>query len=247
MTEIEIFNFEGSEVRVVTQDGDPWWVVSDVCLEIGLSNVARALSRVDALDITTSKVENTRGHMVDTKLVNESGLYDLILDSRKPEAKRFRRWITSEVLPTIRKTGGAYIAPGSQAEIDLTNPDTALDKLIEIAQVAKEARARNAELEAKAALDAPKVMLAEEFFESDGLMGYRETARGFGIRQSDLMTLLREWGWVERNSIAAKAYAIQQGYAKNLVYVHTQGQNLNGKLTRKGVERAAIKIHRATA
>jgi prophage antirepressor-like protein len=80
-------------------------------------------------------------------VVNESGLYAMIFQSNKPEAQHFRRWVTHEVLPTIRKTKGAYIAPGSQAELDLTNPDTALEKLIEISQVAQAARAAQRSLD----------------------------------------------------------------------------------------------------
>lgn len=242
MTEIQLFDFEGSEVRVVILDGEPWWVASDVCLEVGLGNVAQALTRVDGDDIISSDVIDSIGRRQQTKLVNESGLYDLVLSSRKPEAKRFRRWITSEVLPTIRKTGGAYIAPGSKAELDLTDPDTALDKLIEIAQVAKAERAKRLELESKFEEEAPYIAAAHEFFDGSGLIGFRESSRALGLRQSDFMTLLRDWGWVELRSTALKAYAIQQGYGKNLVFHHPNGQTINGKLTRKGLERATVRV-----
>lgn len=105
------FNYAGHPIRVVERDGEPWFVAADVCAVLGIGNVADALSRLAESDIDSTDVwsqSNNRNYSV--KIINESGLYDLILDSRKPEAKPFRRWVTSEVLPSIRKTG-SYVAP----------------------------------------------------------------------------------------------------------------------------------------
>jgi prophage antirepressor-like protein len=107
------------EVRVVMRDGEPWWVASDVCrvLEIGNpSDVIRALD--DDEKITLDNIEgNPRfGIPHQLNIISESGLYSLIFRSRKPEAKTFRRWVTSEVLPSIRKHGG-YLTPALEEEL----------------------------------------------------------------------------------------------------------------------------------
>lgn len=105
-TNTEIFDFEGQNVRTVTIDNEPWFVLGDVCKVLDLPNVGMAKKRLDQADISSTDVwseANNRNYSV--AIVNESGLYDVILDSRKPQAKAFRRWITSEVIPSIRKTG----------------------------------------------------------------------------------------------------------------------------------------------
>lgn len=148
--EVQIFSFEGvAEVRTVEIDGEPWFVAGDVCRALGISDVSTALSRLNEADTGSTRVRSGNQNR-NVKIVNESGLYDLVLDSRKPEAKSFRRWVTAEVLPTIRKTGGAYVALGSQAELDFSNPDTALDALERALEIAREQRAKIAELEPKA-------------------------------------------------------------------------------------------------
>jgi prophage antirepressor-like protein len=99
------FDYSGRQVRTVQVDGEPWFVAADVCSILALGNVTQALSRVAADDLSSNEVIDSMGRTQVVRTVNESGLYDLILDSRKPEARAFRRWVTSEVLPAIRKTG----------------------------------------------------------------------------------------------------------------------------------------------
>lgn len=105
MNEMTIFNFENKEVRTVEMNNNIYFVASDVCKVLELSNPSMALSRLDEDEKGISNVY-TRGGNQEVLLVNESGLYSLVLTSRKPEAKRFKKWITSEVIPSIRKTGG---------------------------------------------------------------------------------------------------------------------------------------------
>jgi prophage antirepressor-like protein len=103
---IQNLTFRGAKrVRVFGTTDQPVFVAADVCACLGLENVARALGRLDADDITSSKVIDSSGREQATACVNESGLYSLVLSSRKPEAKAFKRWVTSEVLPAIRKHG----------------------------------------------------------------------------------------------------------------------------------------------
>lgn len=106
------FEFNSNLVRVFKDEaGNPWWVANDVCRILGLENVSKALTRLDQdekRDVTGSKVGRNVSKL---RTINEPGLYSLIFKSRKPEAKAFKRWVTHEVLPSIRKTG-RYEMPG---------------------------------------------------------------------------------------------------------------------------------------
>lgn len=116
MNELISMKYDGSPVRILTIDGDPWWVAKDVCDVLGLTNVGESVAVLD--DDEKSKISNSDlgrpgGH--DSPIVNEPGLYSLIMRSRKPEAKAFKRWVTHEVLPSVRKTG-AYGVPQTFSE-----------------------------------------------------------------------------------------------------------------------------------
>lgn len=140
MSDIVPFDFDGRQVRVIVDlEGNPWWVAADVCAVLGIANVGNTLARLDSGDIHSADVVDSAGRRQATRIVNESGLYDLVLDSRKPEARRFRRWITSEVLPSLRRDGSYAIAANRPpSQIDVLR--AALDQ-IEAAQVtAEEAR-----------------------------------------------------------------------------------------------------------
>lgn len=193
-TEILPFQYADATVRTVIIDGDPWFVLADLCAVLDLANVGNVAARLDEVNVRQADVQNARGQMRQTIIVNEPGMYEVVIRSDKPGAVAFRRWLTGEVLPTIRKTGGAYIAPGSQAELDLTNPDTALDKLIEVAQVAKAERAKRMELEQKVAADAPKVEAYDQFMEADGTYLVGTVARMLGTSQNKLFAELRDRG-----------------------------------------------------
>src|SRR5271165_2819424 len=104
------FKFEQSPVRVVMKDGEPWFVAKDLCEILDHSNHRMAVSALDD-DEKGVSIADTPGGPQETPTVNESGLYSLIFTSRKPEAKRFRKWVTGTVLPEIRKTG-SYQGPG---------------------------------------------------------------------------------------------------------------------------------------
>ena len=115
MTNLTNFIFDAEDgaalgVRSTMIDGEPWFVAADVCAVLGLKNTKQAVDRLDQEDKAMLNIGLSGG---ETNVVNESGLYSLILGSRKPEAKRFKRWVTGEVLPSIRKTG-AYVGPDAQ-------------------------------------------------------------------------------------------------------------------------------------
>lgn len=108
--ELSTFNFDAAAVRVQVDDlGQPWFNATDVCDALGMGNPSQAIkSHVDAEDLQKLETLSAGGNQLQNH-INESGLYSLIMGSRKPEAKRFKRWVTSEVLPSIRKTG-AYVS-----------------------------------------------------------------------------------------------------------------------------------------
>ena len=105
---IQVFAFDSQAVRTITKEGEPWWIARDVCAILGLGNVTEALRNLDD-DERGSGILNTPGGPQEMTVISEPGLYSLILRSRKPEARQFRRWITHEVIPAIRRTG-AYDA-----------------------------------------------------------------------------------------------------------------------------------------
>ena len=135
------FEFVTQSVRVLIIDGEPWFVAADVCAILGLSQVTRALDRLDDDEkqvIDFSILTNGKGRSnqqlskfnpKSVNIINESGLYALILTSRKPEAKKFKKWVTSEVLPTLRKQGHYTILGADEPVFKLTQQD--LTDLIE--------------------------------------------------------------------------------------------------------------------
>lgn len=160
MTDLKIFEKAGvGSVRVVMREGDPWFVARDVCDILGteaedISRILDADEYAPLMD-TIRTLNDSRGLRKDSRIVSEAGLYSLVLRSRKPEAKAFKRWITHEVIPAIRKFGG-YLTPDKVEEV-LLNPDT----VIRLATALKEEQARRAALEAKTEADRPKVLFAE--------------------------------------------------------------------------------------
>lgn len=113
MNEI-VKEFNGSKVRIVEKDGIHWFVARDVCKVLEITKVDSAIRNLDA-DEKGAHTVSTPGGNQEMTIVSEAGLYSLILRSRKPEAKAFKRWVTHEVLPSIRKTG-AYLSPGMSNE-----------------------------------------------------------------------------------------------------------------------------------
>lgn len=107
-------------IRVIDKDGQPWFVVSDVCKALGLSNPTESIKNHDDDDLCTAEVIDSMKRKQIVNIVNEPGLYELIFKSRKKEAKSFKRWVVSEVLPQIRKTG-EYRIPANLKKISTEN------------------------------------------------------------------------------------------------------------------------------
>src|SRR5690554_2415110 len=103
---LQVFNFEGrADVRTMMINGEPWWVLKDVCAVLGLTTPTRVAERLDEDEVSQTHLTDTIGRQQETLIVSESGLDNVVLASRKPEAKRFKRWITHVVIPSIRQTG----------------------------------------------------------------------------------------------------------------------------------------------
>ena len=164
MTDLQIFkNPEFGEIRTIEKDGEPWFVGKDVAEILGYANASKAVStHVDdedktfiMLDIADSQNGNVLAGQSKTTIINESGLYSLVLSSKLPGAKQFKRWITSEVIPSIRKHG-AYMTPETLEKV-LLSPDT----LMQLAQNLKDEQEKRKALEAQIESQKPKVLFTD--------------------------------------------------------------------------------------
>ena len=189
MSEIKIFeNPEFGSIRTVERNGEPWIVAADVCKSLELGNPSQAMTRLDA-DEKSTLISNEGKKL---NIVNEPGLYTLVLSSRKPEAKLFKRWITHEVLPSIRKHGAYATAPTLERMI--SDPDFAIRLFGELKQEQDKRKA----LEAQAEKDKPKVLFADAVSASDTDILVGELAKllrqnGVDIGQNRL------FGWMRKN------------------------------------------------
>ena len=192
MSELKVFeNREFGEVRTVEINGEPWFVANDICYALDLTNTTMAMSRLDEDERTKFNL----GRQGEANVVNEFGLYNLVLASRKPEAKQFKRWITHDVIPTIRKHG-AYMTDGI-IERTLQDPDY----LIQLATTLKEERAKRQLAEAENHKNKPMVLFAESVQASDNSCLIGELAKiisqnGVSIGQNRLFEWLRENGYL---------------------------------------------------
>lgn len=187
MNQLQVFNFSNRDVRVVMKDGQPWWIAKDVCDVLEISNPTQALSRLDEDERSMFNI----GRQGETNIVNEPGLYSLILGSRKSEAKQFKRWVVHEVLPSIRKHG-------MYATDDLLNNP---DLLIAAGQKLKEEQETRRRLEAKIEADRPKVLFADAVSASNTSILIGELAKllkqnGIDIGGTRLFAVLREGGYL---------------------------------------------------
>lgn len=176
---IEVFGFNDTEVRVVTLDGEPWFVAKDIAGVLELGNPSSSLALLDDDEKGLHSME-TLGGQQDFNIISESGLYSLILKSRKPQAKQFKRWVTHEVLPAIRKTGGYNQQPA------LTDEQI-------VAQALQITTAKVAELEAKIETDAPKVDYYETFVaEETDTFTFRTAAHKLNVSEHWLREFLKK-------------------------------------------------------
>lgn len=210
MSELQIFkNAEFGSVRTITVEGEPYFVGKDVAEILGYSNTRKALAdHVDEEDKGVTKCD-TPGGVQDLTVINESGLYSLILSSKMPNAKKFKRWVTSEVLPTIRRHG-LY----AMDEV-LANPDILINALLEL----KAERERNANLQAVVAVQnqqmiemQPKVSYYDVVLNCKDLVAISVIAKDYGWSATKLNQYLQQKGIQYKQG--GKIWLLYQKYAE---------------------------------
>lgn len=245
--EIQKFDFKGSSLRTLTDEaGEPWFVAKDVCDILGMSNPSMAVTALDKDEVAQIDPkdylgsENRSNQAVN--IVSEPGLYKLIMRSRKPEAKEFQRWVTHEVLPQIRKTGG-YI-PTSESDSD----EDIMARAVLVAQ--KTIERKNQQLQAKDAqikVLEPKARFADAVAASDGTCLVGELAKmlrqnGMDIGQNRLFRLLQADGYLgksgsNRNVPTQRAMDLGLFRIKETTVTHADGHTTvsrTPKVTGKG-------------
>ena len=242
MNDLQIFSYESNEVRTIMIDGEPWFCLVDVCRVLALAEPHRVATRLEEDERTQMTVTDNLGRKQKTWFITESGLYNVILRSDKPEAKPFRKWVTSEVLPTVRKHG-AYMTPDTIEKV-LTDPDT----IIRLATTLKEEKEKRRALEAQVKADRPKVLFADSVTASKSSILVGEMAKllkqnGVETGQNRLFETLREKGFLikrkgnDYNMPTQKAMEMGLFEIKETVINHSDGHtsvNKTPKVTGKG-------------
>lgn len=196
MNELQNFNFSGQDVRIITINDEPWFVVADIAKVLGASNSRSLAQMVDEED----KGKQSLHSGSDATIVNESGLYTILLRSNNPQAKPLRRWVTSEVLPTIRKHG-AYMTD-SKLEEALLNPDTLINLATQLKHEREEKaqlRALNSTLAVENQIMQPKAQYFDDLVERNLLTNFRDTAKMLKIKQTQFIDWLLDRKYIYRD------------------------------------------------
>lgn len=243
MTDLQIFNSpEFGAIRTIEKDGEPWFVGKDVATALGYKDTVNALkSHVDTEDKGGWQITTQFGDK-ETTIINESGLYSLVLSSKLPTAKKFKRWVTSEIIPSIRKHG-AYMTPETLEKV-LLSPDT----LMQLAQNLKDEQEKRRVLETKIEQDKPKVLFADAVASAKTSILIGELAKllkqnGVDIGQNRLFEWMRQNGYLIRRQGSdynmPTQRSMEQGLfeIKETTVVHADGHthiNKTPKVTGKG-------------
>ena len=241
MNNLQVFSYEGKEVRTIAKSGEPWWVLKDVCEVLELSNSRMVADRLDEDEKGVSNVDTLGGKQALT-VISESGLYNVILLSRKPEARKFKRWVTHDILPSIRKHG-AYITSDKLEEM-MNDPDA----WIKVLTALKVERQEKEQLKLQVTVDRPKVIFADAVSVSEGTILIGELAKilkgnGIDIGQNRLFERLRQEGFlIKRRGTdynAPTQKAMEQGLfrVKETAITHSDGHvsiTKTTKVTGKG-------------
>lgn len=209
------------QVRVVLQDGEPLFCLADVCkaLDLHANGVRQRLTK----DVSSTYPLQTSGGVQQVIFVNEDGLYDVILDSRKPEAKQFRKWITSEVLPSIRKSGGYMVARENET------PEQLMARALQVAQETLERKEQQLILQdQQLRIQAPKVEYHDKVMTSVSTYNTTQIAKEFGWGAVTLNKKLQDLGIQYKQHGQWLLYAKYQdkGYTKTVTHCFT---NSNGE------------------
>ena len=222
--EIQVWNYESSEIRTVQVNGEPWFVLADVCKVLEISNSRNISSRLEPDEKGVTLVD-TLGGTQQMTIINESGLYTVILRSDKPQAKPFRKWVTSEVIPSIRKHG-AYMTEQT-LERALTSPDF----LIELATQLKAEQEQRKQLETTVAVQEqqiaelqPKASYYDVVLNCKDLLSITSIAKDYGKSGVWLNRYLHQNGVQYKQG---QNWLLYQKYAEK-GYTSTKTQTFNG-------------------
>lgn len=205
---------EFGKVRVVEISGEPWMVGKDIAEALGYSKARNAIaSHVDTEDKQEAPIQGTLGGTQGMTVINESGMYSLVIGSKLPGARKFKRWITSEVLPSIRKHG-AYMTPEKIEEV-LMNPEF----IIKLATELKEEKRKVAQLQ-------PKADFYDTVASSESLLSMADVAKVLdkGIGRNRLFKLLRSRGILQSNNVPYQRF-VDAGYFKVVESSYMAGDN----------------------
>lgn len=187
MKDLQLFNFNGNQVRTVLIENEPYFVGKDVAKLLGYSNSRKALAdHIDSDDKDGVTIRDSIGRNQNIVAINESGLYGLILSSKLPAAKEFKRWVTKEVLPSIRKNG-AYLTAEKAEEI-LLNPDT----IIALAQQVKNERQGRLIAEQRVNELTPKATYYDTVLANEALVSITVIAKDYGMSGAKMNMLLHD-------------------------------------------------------
>lgn len=239
MSKPQLFNFEGNEVRTVVIENEPFFVGKDVTGILGYSNSRDALLKhVDSEDKETLTSQNTTLENIPNRgliSINESGLYGLIMSSKLPNAKKFKRWVTSEVLPAIRKHG-AYMTSETIEDL-LTNPDN----IIKLATQLKTERKGRLIAEQRVGELQPKATYYDQVLANKSLVTITVIAKDYGMSGREMNSLLHDLGVQYRQSGTWLLYSKYQktGWTQSETRMipmddRTEKAVLNTKWTQKG-------------
>ena len=236
MNKLQVFSFEGKEVRTIQKNGEPWWVLKDICDVLEIGNSRDVTARLDEDEKGVDNID-TLGGRQELTVISESGLYNVILLSRKPEAKQFKRWVTHEVLPQIRQHG-AYLTTAKLEEL-MNDPDS----WIQLLTALKVERLEKAQLQIQAVKDKPKVVFADAVAVSDGTILIGELAKilkgnGIEIGQNRLFERLRQDGYLikrfgtDYNAPTQRAMELGLFRVKETAITHSDGHVTISKTTK---------------
>lgn len=204
MKQLQSFNFNSHNIRTVEKDNQIWFVLKDVCEVLEIGNPSDVKARLSDGVVSIEGIPDAKGRTQQATIISEDGLYDVILESRKPEARAFRKWVTGEVLPTIRKHG-AYMTEGT-IEKALNDPDFLIQlagKLKEEKQARLEAEHARNIAELQLTEQRPKVIFADAVTASKTSILVGELAKllkqnGHNIGQNRMFQWLRDKGYLIR-------------------------------------------------
>lgn len=200
MNNLQIFNSpDFGQIRTIQQNGEPWFVGKDVAQALGYSQTAKAVREHVKDNHKGMSILDTPGGKQETTIIDEAGLYSLVMRSKTEKAEKFQEWVTSEVLPAIRKHGG-YLSPEKIEEV-LSDPDT----IIKLATNLKEEQAKRRDAEAKLEKAKPKMIFADAVSASEQTILIGDLAKlikqnGHDIGQKRLFQWMRDNGYlIKRN------------------------------------------------